>query len=355
MSKFSIGQPRRTISAHRRAANIGLLSAILAFALALGGEAGAQNEKSWSEVAPAAKSEGKLVVYMSTGAQTLDEIFRRFEARYGVEVVVVRSASNAATRERIRSEQTAGKFLGDIIATGSTIRALIPLGQVEKHGALPNIGKIRPPAIDDGYFVPYTLLPHGLIVNTNAVSAAERPRSWSDLLDPKWRGKIIAEDPRAAGPGNVTWSVLYDRLGRDYIDKLAKQDLTWNTGGPLGIRRVAQGEFSMLLGANLSGLFTAQGLPVEGHVPSEGAPMVENVAGPLKNTPHPNATRLFLNFLLEDEAQQVLADQGLWSVTGHTSTKTPENMRSVQNISWAGTVGPERMDEMIAIFKEATR
>jgi len=188
--------------------------------------------------------------------------------------------------------------------------------------------------------------------NTDLVPKGTEPKTFADLLDPKWRGKMIVDDPRAPGPGNVLWAVLLDVMGRPYLEKLAAQNLTLTGDAPLAARRVAQGEFSALIGLNMTLLYNLQGLPAQGVIPAEGASLVENVASLLKNAPHPNAGRLLLNYLLEEDTQKFIASQGLWSSTGMKSDEVPAILKNIQTVKWAGAVTPEQVDPSIAIFKE---
>src|SRR5690606_9596865 len=124
-------------------------------------------------------------VYMPAGGNGTADMYKLFEKKYGIETDVVRANSPPALRERIRTEQTAGHFIADIVSSGSTIRNIIEMGQVAKHPPLPNVSKLKPPSEDDGYFVDFGVIPHALLINIDTVKPADRPKSWLDLLDPK--------------------------------------------------------------------------------------------------------------------------------------------------------------------------
>jgi len=310
-----------------------------------------QGVGDWQKVIADAKKEGKLVVYGNAGGGITDDMLRRFEKTYGIEVEFVRNATPAALRERARTEQAAGLFTGDVVMSAATIRTMIPLGHVQKHLPVPNDAKMLPPAVDDGYFLDYALMPHGVAYNTEMLKPGQEPQSWQDLLDPKWKGKMIAFEPRTNGPGLAIWGVLLDVYGKDYIRKLAAQNIVFTNDLNLSTRRVAQGEFPLYIGQVMTSLYQVKGLPVGGLPMKEGLPWAGASIGILTNAPHPNAARLALNWMLEDEMQRFLVEQGQWNVTGVKSERIPDNMRNLQHIKWLGTFGAERINPLIEELK----
>src|SRR4051812_27856537 len=201
----------------RRAA-LGLLGAAVT-----GAAWGADTPADWSKVVAAAKQEGKLVVYNGTNFQVVRKIGQRFEAAYGIPVDVLDGRASEI-RERIRSEQASGRNIGDITFSGATtIGTQTAEGRLREHGGLPNSRRIAAPLEDNGTFIPATVGGFAILVNTTLVPPAEEPKTWKDLLEPKWQGKILSDDPRAAGAGEVWFEVTVGKFGREFHEKMATQ------------------------------------------------------------------------------------------------------------------------------------
>ena len=187
------------------------------------GRAAAQSD-DWQKVVEAAKKEGKLVIYTaSIGSPFHKAVVKAFEQKYGIRVELL-EARASEVRERVRVEQAAGRFLGDIHHNGSTTTWLMTRdGNFQPHGAIPNIKNIVPPYEADDIRVPAEVISYGLLVNRNLVKPADEPKSWKDILDPRWTGKILSDDYRALGGGAVFFVVMHDTFGKEFHEKLAAQ------------------------------------------------------------------------------------------------------------------------------------
>src|SRR5690606_26036939 len=120
----------------------------------------------------------------------------------------------------------------------------------------------------------------------------EEPKSWADLTDPKWKGKIVADDMRALGGGSVLFMVTHDRFGTDYLQKLASQNIHFTRQVRESPRRVARGEFAMQIPIGFSFALSYKSLPLRAYTPKEGNPYVTYEVAIPKNAPNPNAARL---------------------------------------------------------------
>jgi ABC-type Fe3+ transport system substrate-binding protein len=139
---------------------------------------------------------------------------------------------------------------------------------------------------------------------------AEEFRSFDDLLNPKWKGKIGILDPRTAGGGTSTWSFLYKIKGEEFLRKLAAQDLLLARDQRLLGENLAKGRLALTIGLTYYSLapFIKAHQPIkplpeakEGSYTSSGSGTLSVV----KNSTRPNATRLFVNWLLSKEGQEV--------------------------------------------------
>src|SRR5690606_33851868 len=124
----------------------------------------------------------------------------------------------------------------------------------------------------NGTLLPVTGGNFAILVNTNLVPEGDEPKNWTDLADPKWKGKILSDDPRALGAGNVWFSVTYEAYGEDYHKKMAAQNLVISRVFAESNRRIARGEFAIYLPFNISEYQSLKGLPIKPIIPEEGVP-----------------------------------------------------------------------------------
>jgi len=332
----------------RRRKVLGLLAA----APAIVRPASAQTD-DWSKVVDAARKEGKLLIYTaSTGSVPHKKVIQAFEAKYGIKVDLL-EARASEVRERVRVEQSAGRFLGDVHHNGSTTTWLMTRdGNFQPHGPIPNVKNVEAAYDPDDIKIPAEVISYGVLVNRNLVKADDEPKSWKDLLDPKWAGKILSDDYRALGGGAVFFVVMQNTFGRDYHEKLAAQKPVFSRDILNSERRVARGEYPLYLPFNLQNLNNLKGLPVKALVPAEGRPFVRFDLTVLKNAPRPNAARLFLNHYLEPESQLVFANAGYNPVIKGVVEKTIEEIRPLLAAKPMGTTIPERQDEMLELAKQ---
>lgn len=282
----------------------------------------AQNwQPEWDKTLAAAKSEGKVVVGLPPSAQLRKELEEKFKARFGIELEVF-----AATGPQIanRIEAKAGVRYFDTFIFGScTGVPLIKSGhfdQVEPYMILPEVkdaknwwgGHVWMDNVTNSklfYSFISTKSTEGYWYNTT-LAKAEELRSLDDLVDPKWKGKIGLSDPRVAGSGLSVWSYLWETKGEEFLKKLVAQDLFVTQNLRQLAEALAKGKVAITLGIGVAQVepFVKSGLPLKDLPdPAEGNPS-SNGYGTLaivKNPPHPNATKVFTNWLLGKEGQEI--------------------------------------------------
>jgi iron(III) transport system substrate-binding protein len=315
--------------------------------------AGAQAaDADWKKVIEAGRKEGKVVVYNgAVGTPALPKALAAFEGKYGIRTELL-EARASELRERIRTEQASGRVLGDVSHNGSTTTALqLAEGTFQPYGALPNAGRPVAPFAADGTRVPIYVIQYGILVNTDMVKPNEEPKSWKDLLNPRWKGKILSDDMRALGGGAVFFMVTTQKFGKEYHDKLAAQQPHMNRELRGNYPRIARGEYPLYVPFTLPDTLELKGLPVKAIQPEEGSPYVRFDGTIFKGAPHPNAARLLLDFFLGDEGQLSYANLGFVPVIGGLEGRIAAEARAVAQARLLGTTDPKLQDDMLKLAK----
>lgn len=334
--------------------NINLRRSVLTFLLGLiPVSAGAED---WSQITAAAKREAKLVFYSAhVGNPVLKAIVNGFSSSTGIPVELLEARANEL-RERTRIEYASNRTAADVTFTSEGQAALIDAEDkvFGRHDPLPEASHLRAPLKDDGLFAPVMMLTYGILVNATQVPESIAPKRWADLTDPKWKGRILADDVRTIGGG---YSMLFTTLntpslGLPFNEALARQELTFTRDQREAGRRVARGEFPIYTPFILSDVANLKGLPVKALVMEEGAPYVLYGTVLMKSPPHPNAARLFMNYMMSEEAQ------ALWAKAGHgfaregLDERVPAEMRDFVHPKLLGTTDINRQNEGLALAKK---
>ena len=328
---------------------IGLAGAL---ALAATGPAGAAED--WSKVVEAAKKEGKVVLYTAfVGQPSTRAVAKAFQDKFGIPVEIL-EARAGEIRERVRVEQAAGRFLADVIFTsdGQTKlydrddKSVAPLPVTPAAAKVKEAFRLKVP------MAAVMTIPYGILVNTNLVKAGDEPASWTDLTDPKWKGKILADDTRAIGGGYLWMFVTRDKIGDAFHHKVAAQAPTLTRDQRESQRRVARGEFPVYIPFILTDTMGLKGLPVKAILPKEGAPYVLYGNALLKNAPHPNAAKVYIDFLQSPEVQGIYAREGHGVVLDGITDKLAADVRRISEVPLLGTTDSDRQKEMLDFAKQ---
>ncbi|AOB32222.1 iron ABC transporter substrate-binding protein [Bordetella sp. H567] len=267
------------------------------------------------ELVAAAKAEKKVVFYTATDVAVAEKIAAQFQAKYpGVTVQVERSGSERVF-QRIGQEYSTGIHNVDVIETSDAVNFVY----FKQHGWLrplvPKVVAEKWPAADrdaDGYFAAYRAHLSVMAYNTALMTETDAPKTWKDLLDPRFKGKMVKGHPGYSGTIMTATFVLSQLLGWDYFEKLGKQDVMQVQSSTEPPKKLAEKERAVEVDGNEYNIFRLQekGVPIKIVYPPEGTPIAVGNAGVLKDAPHPNAAKLFYAFLFSLEAQQLNSDFG---------------------------------------------
>jgi iron(III) transport system substrate-binding protein len=267
------------------------------------------------ELVAAATKEGKVVFYTSVEVKVGEAMAKAFQAKYpGITVQVERTGSERVF-QRLGQETSARIYAADVVNSSDAAHFIIWKREGWLAPVLPEDVALHYPAASrdpDGMFAPWRATLSVIGYNTTLVKPDQAPKSFADLLDPKWSGKIVKAHPGYSGTIlTATFQIARD-LGWDYLGKLAQQKVMQVQSANEPPKKMALGERAIMAdGVEYQLLiFKEQGEPVEVVYPTEGTPMVISPSAVLKNAPHPNAARLFQLYLFSAEGQQLLVDMG---------------------------------------------
>src|SRR5665213_1279519 len=212
-----------------------------------------------------------------------------------------------------------------------------------------DVAKFYPPEHRDadGQFASWRIWLSIIAYNTNLVKAEEAPKSFADLLDPKWKSKIVKAHPGYSGTIMTATYQMQRDLGWSWFEQLAKQNIMQVQSSADPPKRLELGERAVMADGNEYNIFQMKeaGQPVEPVYASEGSPLIVGPNGIFKGSPHPNAAKLFQSFCFSREAQQLIIDVGgLRSV--HPQTQEKPGRKPFKDIK-------TMKDDPVAVEKES--
>ncbi len=289
--------------------------------------AGPAWQARWDTVVKAAKQEGKVLVYTSANPATRQALAAGFEKKFGIAAEFIAGREEEFS-QKILSERRAGLFLGDILIGGPSgvFRTLKPEKVLQDVSALLILPEVTDPNLWHGKALPildqekqiFSFVSQAATltaVNTDLVKDNDI-KSYKDILDPRWKGKIIMDDPTVAGAAS-SWTQMMLAIygpqdGRQFLENLLKQSPVLLRDKRLVVESLARGKYAIAIGADIQTTsdFKKLGSPIRWLKPIEGG---QSLAGGgsvevLSQPAHPNAAAVFVNWLLSKEGQTIFKD-----------------------------------------------
>jgi iron(III) transport system substrate-binding protein len=296
---------------------------VISRADANGQSAKAASPAEWEKLVDAAKKEGKVTISIPASAEMRKQLAENFNKRFGIEVEVFTSRGSTGVR-RMADEFKAGVRHIDLHIGGSSsiVSGMLDEGildPIEPWLVLPEVkdpkqwwgGHLWVDNAKRSIYMFQAYLTESIWYNSDLAKPAEL-RSYDDFLNPKWKGKIGLLDPRTPGAGDSNWSFMWHAKGEEYLKKFVQQDLLLGRDQRVLAENLAKGRVAIMTGLTyytylpfIKASQPIKALPVlkEGTYGTGGS---GNLAI-IKTPAHPNATKVFVNWLLGREGQDIVS------------------------------------------------
>ncbi len=282
-------------------------------------------ETDWERLVAEARKEGKLMIYSSQSGNFIRAVGDAFKQRYGIEIEFA-SGRGEELVNKIQAERNAGLYLPDVFIAGGglLLPTMKPAGLLDNLEPLLVLPEVTDPKAWIGDHLPYMDKDHTgvsmaatymryILRNTDFVKDGEIT-SYKDLLNPKWKQKIVFDDPTLSGTGNGFFTMLAVQMWgieptKEFMRQMVRQEPTISRDRRLQAEWVARGKYPLSLATNMetASSFLKMGSPLAYVKVTEGSNYNTGGAGlgVLVKRPHPNATKVFVNWLLSKEGHAV--------------------------------------------------
>jgi iron(III) transport system substrate-binding protein len=281
----------------------------------------------------AAKKEGKVALYTSAPLSAAQKVANAFQQKYGINVELFRTGGVQVLR-RFLMEQQSGHIGADVLVSSdlAAIKDLASKGTfVSFHPA--GIEQIPEPLRDpEGFYVPQRVSVISIYGRTDLVPPAEMPKTWTDLLDPRFKGKLALTNPNFTSLQVSVVAMTSKARGWDYYEKLNKNDVLVVQGNEQVLNLVKTGERPIAAGADSQYATNArfQGHKIANVFPSDGTFAIPSTTSVVKGSASPNAAKLLAEFSLSHEAQALWPKSGIYAA--RSDVAPPEGNPSLKDI-----------------------
>jgi len=284
-----------------------LLLRVLASALLFSPVVSKAHTGSNPQLVEAAKKDGTVSYYTTMTLSQSKKVADKFQAKYPFVKVDLFRGGGDELLNRIQNEARGGLYAWDVTSSrGDTVLTLMNSKLITPYRS-PETKFISQDLVDDeGYWTAYYVNPFVLGFNTKLIKKDEAPKTYEELLDPKWKGKKISIDDSAYG----LLAGLMRAWGKEkaiaFFKKLAAQEPVVMRGNTNRVQLTMAGEYYLIIAyAPTIQRETSLGHPID-WVPLEPVPVQVNSMMLAAKAPHPNAGKLFMDFLLSKEGQKML-------------------------------------------------
>jgi iron(III) transport system substrate-binding protein len=273
----------------------------------------------------AAKKEGRVLLYGTWPESNFAPVKQAFESDTGISIDFVRFTTQMLF-PRATAEFAAGKLNADYIdLTDLTlIRDLVQRGILGHPHKVPGFDRLAPEVRDaEGRWYVIFRLPQVMGINAAIVPKAEWPKSWLDLLQPQWQGKIGMPSLDVGGSAFTTFAFLREKVAPDYWSRLAANAIRIYPAVAPAISDLVRGEISIsVTGASSFVEQMKSGAPVDVIFPSEGVGVFPIAGGLTTTGQHPNAAAVFLDWMTSKRGGTMIAQQGSYALNPDVAPPT---------------------------------
>jgi iron(III) transport system substrate-binding protein len=266
------------------------------------------------------------MIYHTSDVATMAPVLRAFEKQYGIKVDNF-FATGAPLSTRFSSEAAIGKMMTDVFYASDTttfgkhesLFQQLTADNFPVWDRLPAVGKLK-----SGLAISAAQLSFAFMYNTNRVKEPEVPRTWADLLDPKWKGRTLFADPRSSATFVAFFHMIRNHVPNILSRIVANEPRLTESSGPMGQQMAAgTGTIGYLNYPSHAVPLMEKRAPIKWQT-IEGPEVTRSAWVGATKGPHPNAARLLVNFLLSDEGLRVycVRADGAKSIMDPTGKRT---------------------------------
>ena len=330
-------------------------SFVAAFAAAIAASAAAL--ETTPAMVSAGEKEGKVVWYSSVDVKVAEGVKKAFVEAYPKIAMEVERSGSERVFQRINQEHQSGIKNVDVVNSSDASHFIFWKQQKWLAPHMPPDVKKFPAQYRDpeGYFATWRATLSVMAYNTKLVPENEAPKGYADLLDPKWKGKLTKAHPGYSGTALTGTYALVKALGWEYFEKLAKQGVQQLQSTTATPKSIASGERAVMVDGNEYNVFIEMKAksPVKPVYAVEGTPFIASPTAIFAKAPHPNAARVFQNFIYTQKIQQLLVDTG-GQRSAHPDVKEPADRTPLAQIKLLPDDPAGMMPQVAEIKKKYT-
>ncbi len=298
-----------------------------------------------------ARQQGKVVLYTSMGSSDVNAVVQAFERKYPFMRLEPYRTSSEKTLVRLVNEHRARKYLGDIVTVDGIQSLVLKEKRILDRYVSREAAYFLPQWQDsEGYWTALHQILFVMAYNSRLVAEAEAPKRYEDLLLPRWKGKLGMETEEYYWFGSML-EIMGKEKGLEFMRRLAAQEPNFRKGHTLLTELLSAGEFPVAVAVYQHRVdeFISKGAPVQWVLsdPLIGSP--RHHISLLVGAPRPDAGKLFIDFMLSADGQQVLRERG--RIVGRKGIE-PKNPKVRQAKVFTLPVSAEKYEQLIKEFQQ---